>query len=66
VLNEALAAAPYVLGGELSLADWAIAGHLTFAETFRLPVADFRRIRSWMARLDENEAGTTSAPGMAG
>lgn len=62
VLDGALAAAPYLVGGRLSLADWAVAGNLCFADKIGLPVADFEHLAAWTRRLDETPAWQDSAP----
>jgi len=46
----------------LTLADWAVAGHLSFAEKVRLRVEEFPNLEKWRAGLDENEEWKASEP----
>ncbi len=42
----------WLVGGGLTLADFAVAVTLPYAEEGRIPVAEFPEIRRWHARLE--------------
>jgi glutathione S-transferase len=65
VLDDVLASHSYLIGDALSLADWAVAGHLSTADMCGLPVADFPNLQRWLGTLDDNPAWKASAPQMA-
>ncbi len=64
VLNQHLETRKFLLGDELTLADWVVASHLTFAEKLQLPLEDFPKVQTWRTRLDENAAWKASEPKM--
>jgi glutathione S-transferase len=51
VLDEQLAAHPYVAGPALTLADFAIGAPLTVAQPARMPLQPYERIRRWYGTL---------------
>ena len=51
---------------EVSIADFCLGSHLTYAAVGKLPLDDYRHIREWGARLDAIEAWQKSAPPMPG
>jgi glutathione S-transferase len=53
VLNEHLRGRRYILGDTLTIADFATAITLPFAEKARIPVGEFTEIERWHDRLDE-------------
>lgn len=53
VLNQHLRGRTYLVGDRLSLADFAVASRLPYAEAARLPLAEFFEIQRWHARLNE-------------
>jgi glutathione S-transferase len=53
VLDTHLAGRRYVLGDTLTIADFALAGTLPYAEAARIPVDGFNAIDRWHARLNE-------------
>jgi len=53
VLDDHLHDHPYLLGERLSLADFAVAVTLPYAQEAKIPVADFPAIERWHDRLAE-------------
>ena len=53
VLNNQLADRTYILGDRLSVADFAVSATLPYADTIRLPLADYPNIQRWISRLEE-------------
>lgn len=62
VLNESLVQQRYLVADRLTLADWAVASQLTFADKIGLPVVDHPSVVRWLALLDEMPAWKASAP----
>ncbi|HLI10782.1 MAG TPA: glutathione S-transferase family protein [Alphaproteobacteria bacterium] len=52
VLDDHLRGRDWLVGGGLTLADFAVAVTLPYAEEGRIPVAEFPEIRRWHARLE--------------
>jgi glutathione S-transferase len=53
VLNDHLRGKKYLLGDRLTVADFAVAVTLPYAEAAQIPVAGFVEIERWHARLQE-------------
>jgi glutathione S-transferase len=53
VLNEHLRGRKYILGGMLTIADFAIGVTLPYAEKAHIPVKEFPEIERWHGRLNE-------------
>ncbi len=53
VLDRHLASQKYLSGSSLTLADFAVAAHLTYAKPGGLPLDDFPHVRAWNDRLHE-------------
>jgi len=53
VLDDHLQGRPYLLGDALSVADFAAAAALPYAEAARIPLGDFPAVARWHARLEE-------------
>jgi glutathione S-transferase len=62
-LDAVLASQPYVLGTEISIADFAISASLMTTEVSKLPVLDFAHMQAWFARVRETEAWKSTNPG---
>jgi glutathione S-transferase len=62
VLDSHLDGRAFLVGEALTLADLAVAGNFSYADTTGLPVADFTHVARWLARLDEIPAWRDSAP----
>jgi len=56
ILDEHLADRTWLVGGALTYADFRVASVLPFAAEARLPLAPFRNIQAWYARLDAIDA----------
>jgi glutathione S-transferase len=62
-LERALAAHRFVAGDELTLADLAVAGMMTYARAARFPVDDWPATAAWYARIEALEAWRATAEG---
>ncbi len=62
VLDAHLADRRHLLGDRLSIADWAVAGNLSYAGPTGLPVSEFPKLARWLATLDEVPAWRGTAP----
>jgi glutathione S-transferase len=62
VLDGALKGKRFVVGDQLTLADFCLASSLTLSGPARIPVADFTNIRRWFAALDEQPGWRASQP----
>lgn len=56
ILDDVLAERTWLVGDALTYADFRVASVLPFAEAARLPLASFRNIRAWHARLEAIDA----------
>ena len=52
ILSDHLAAREYLVGDGLTVADFAVAGALPFAEKAQIPLAEFPVLQRWHARLN--------------
>jgi glutathione S-transferase len=62
VLDDHLANREFLVGDCLTIADFAVASHLSYRVPARLPLDDFGHISAWEARLNEVPAWRNSAP----
>jgi len=62
VLDRHLQSHELVVGDHVTIADFAIATPLAFAETVNLPWQPYTHIQAWYARLDKMPAWQKSAP----
>lgn len=62
VLDEHLADRDFLVGDSLTIADIAVASHLTYRMPAKLPLAEFENITAWEVRLNEIPAWKASAP----
>lgn len=65
VLDSHLRGRKYLVGDSLTVADFAVAATLPYAEDARLPVAEFPEIQRWHGQLNEMEAWREPYPAMA-
>jgi glutathione S-transferase len=56
VLDAHLANRAFLLGDDLTIADFAVAASLPYARVARLPLDDFAHIRRWHDRLEQMDA----------
>lgn len=62
VLNDHLERCDYLVGDDITLAEFAIAAPLEYAKPARLPLAPYSKIRRWYARMEKLEAWQKTAP----
>ena len=62
ILDRQLASGNWVLGAELTLADFSVGGSLSFAEASALPMERYENIRGWWKRLGDVPAWKATAP----
>ncbi len=65
VLDDHLRDRKYLVGERLSVADFAVAAALPYAEQARIPLAEFPNIQRWYDRLNELEAWRDPFPRIA-
>lgn len=63
VLNEHLRGRDYLVGNAITIADFAVAITLPYADKARIPIGEFREIVRWHARLNELPAWRDPFPG---
>jgi glutathione S-transferase len=51
VLDAHLARQPYLVGGELTLADFSTVAPLAYSKEAQMPIEPYRHIREWSARI---------------
>jgi glutathione S-transferase len=63
-LDEHLGGRAFVAGDALTIADFSVAGMMTYARAARFPFASFRHVTAWYGRVEALEAwrATTTAP----
>ncbi len=64
VLDGHLADNSFLVGGNATIADFAVASHLTYRIPAKLPLDDFKNILAWEAKLNDIPAWRDSAPKM--
>ncbi len=64
VLDDHLVDNKFLVGSEPTIADFAVAAHLTYRIPAKLPLDEFTNITAWEARLNEIPAWRDSAPEM--
>jgi glutathione S-transferase len=62
VLDAQLAGKRFIVGDQLTIADFCVASTLTYIEAARIPVADFGNVRRWFGALDEQPGWRASTP----
>ncbi len=62
ILNAHLEGKTWLLGDELTLADFSVGACFSFAEASGLPWNDYPHIKAWYARLSEVPAWKNTAP----
>lgn len=62
VLNGQLEGNKFILGNELSLADFSVGADFTYAAPGKFPLENYPHIRKWLAQLDEIDAWKSTAP----
>ena len=64
MLEAQLKSRQFVIGSQLSLADFALSASLATAVPAKLPVAGFSQVQAWQARIEQLPAwkATAAAP----
>jgi glutathione S-transferase len=62
LLDAQLAKAPYLVGKELTLADFAVAAPLFYIQQGGLPVEPYAKLRDWFGRVSALSAWRDTAP----
>ena len=62
VLDAHLAKQPYLVGKEITLADFSVAAPLFYADRARIPVAPYAHIKEWFGRVSALPAWRETAP----
>lgn len=62
VLDAHLAKQPYLVGNDVTLADFAVAAPLFYAERADLPLGDYRHIGEWFGRVAALPCWKETAP----
>lgn len=62
VLNAQLENRKWMLGNDLTLADFSVGACFSYAEPSGLPMSDYGAIRAWLSRLAEIPAWKSTAP----
>ena len=62
VLDAHLAKQPYLVGRELTLADFSVAAPLVYCKEAELPVGAYRHVQDWFARVFALPAWRDTAP----
>lgn len=65
VLDALLSKRPYLVGSDLTLADFAVAAPLFYSKEAELPLTDYRHVRDWFARVSALPAWRDTAPAPA-
>jgi glutathione S-transferase len=63
LLNDRLAGRKFLLGDDVTLADFVVAGAATYMERGKIPVHDYPNIKAWWDRLNALEAWSSTMPG---
>jgi glutathione S-transferase len=64
VLDGHLKDRPYLVGDELTLADFSVAAMLIYARPARLPLEKYANLRTWYGRLEKLDAWKKALPAM--
>jgi glutathione S-transferase len=62
VLEQHLAGRDWIVGDQLTLADFAIAPALTYIEQARLPVTQYPKLMAWLDRVSQLDAWKQTMP----
>ena len=62
VLDAQLATRKWILGNDLTLADFSVGACFSYAEPSGLPMSDYGHIKAWLSRLGEIPAWKNTAP----
>jgi glutathione S-transferase len=65
VLDAHLARQPYLAGNDITIADFAVAAPLFYADRAQMPLASYGRVREWFGRVSALPAWRQTAPEFA-
>jgi glutathione S-transferase len=63
VLDDQLADRKFLVGDNVTLADFVVAGSATYVERGRIPIGDYPHVKAWWDRLNAIEAWSGTMPG---
>jgi glutathione S-transferase len=63
LLNDQLADRKFLLGDNVTLADFVVAGVATYVERGRIPINEYPNVKAWWGRLNAIEAWSATMPG---
>ena len=63
LLNDQLADRKFLVGDNVTLADFVVAGAATYVERGRIPFSDYPNVKAWWDRLNALEAWSGTMPG---
>jgi glutathione S-transferase len=63
LLNDQLADRAFLLGDDVTLADFVVAGAATYVERGRIPFDDHPHVKAWWGRLNAIPAWRGTMPG---
>ena len=63
LLNDRLAGRKFLLGNDVTVADFVVAGAATYVERGKIPIHDYPNIKAWWERLNAFEAWRRTMPG---
>jgi glutathione S-transferase len=63
LLNDQLADRKFLLGDDVTLADFIVGGAATYVERGRIPIDDYPNVKAWWGRLNAIEAWSSTMPG---
>ena len=62
VLDDALAGQPHLVGGRLTIADFAVAGDFTHARNAGFPLEDFANVTRWLVGMEALATWAATTP----
>jgi len=65
LLDNELTTRPFLVGDNVTLADFVVGGAVTYLERGQFPIDDFPHLRAWWARLHEIPAWEKTVPSSA-
>ena len=63
LLNDRLARRKFLIGNDVTVADFVVAGAATYVERGNIPIADYPNIQAWWDRINAIEAWSSTMPG---
>lgn len=63
LLNDCLAGRKFLLGNDVTLADFGVAGAATYVERGKIPIGDYPNIVAWWNRLNAIKGWSSTMPG---